>query len=207
LIAELCLSHELGIVFNEDGNKYLATLLGLGIYTDTKSLIEASNRDRLAFSSLYPYIDLQNIKKIINYKLPRKYFMKLARSVDDMCHIGGRLVTGLGVINPEFADYLPFIADDLMRLENASLVIVWGIVNKTVRICARFSDQGFPFVKFLTENFGAGNSGAKISPDGWGEGGAIINFDLGVFMDDDKEIQAKLSEAINLKLRKMVLDF
>ena len=178
---------------------YVAVLLALGIYTDTKSLVSGGKRDRDAYGMLTANIPPHEISDLIEHRLPSSHFDHLTFALTHLSRSGSRLVANAGLIDAEHGDDLSTIADYLIRMEGVSLVIVWGIVGAHVRISARNTELGRPLHAFLKKRFGD-QSGAKLAPDGRGEGGALLHLDLGFWMSPEatEEILAMVSKRLKL---------
>lgn len=205
LIIELADSLE--IEFEMEEGQSLATMLALGIYTDTKAMVNTSKRDQDAYSKITPFVDFREFKELINYKLRASHFSNMHFALGNMEQKGPKLVTGIGVVNEDDGDDLALIADYLIRKDGVSLVIVWGIIDNTVRISARSSNLGNPLNDFLKKRFGEKSAGAKLTPDGLGEGGALITFDLGQFTSlliGNNEVKAKLNDLIKTFVKEFV---
>lgn len=179
-------------------HRHINVLLALGIYTDTKALISANERDREAYGRLTSAIPNPELAAFINYPLPESHFQHLRYALTHMEREGSRLIANAGHLRSEHGDDLSTIADYLLRMDGISLVVVWGIVNGHVRISARNQDLSTPLDDFLRKRFGV-RSGAKLAPDGRGEGGARIELELGFWMgaDTQEEIEALVSKKLN----------
>lgn len=151
--------------------------LALGIYTDTKMLTAASERDREAYGFVTKNADRDLIVSLINYPLPESHFKTLEYALGHRELRNGVMLVSAGRLLPRDSDDLSSIADDLLRMVGVTTVIVWGIVENTVRISARSVDISDPLHNLLIRKFGSG--GAKFAPDGRAEGGARIPLDLG----------------------------
>lgn len=162
----------------EDG-RMLATTLALGIYTDTKKLVSGASRDRSAYGYVTQFVSPVEISQLIDYPLPESYFDNLTSALNNFTRKGSRIIANTGFISASEGNDLSTIADFLLRMEGITLVVAWGIIEKTVRISTRSRGLPMPFDEFLKDRFGS-NSGAKITPDGRVEGGAIIELSLPV---------------------------
>lgn len=192
------------INFNfENDHQYIPILLALGIYTDTKALVSASDRDRKAYGQITSFVDTQELKRMIQFPLPMSYFTHLKHALEHIERKDSRVVTGIGIILPEEGDDIALIADYLFRMEGVTMAIVWGIIGDTVRISARSVDLGTPLGDFLKKRFGT-SSGAKLNPDGLGEGGALISFDLGPLMINDNEVRKNIINLIETVIKKKI---
>ncbi len=174
------------------------SLLAVGIYTDTHGLIHCSARDRSAYGVVADIVGANELSQLFQFPLPASYFENEANAWSNRKIEGGRLVTYLGVIRPDQGDDLSTIADKYIRMPNASLVIVWALVQldgekAVVRISARSTDLSLPLGAFLRECFPEASSGAKLTSDGVGIGGGTIQVDFGPFL-----IPETRSEAVQL---------
>ncbi len=183
LITELI--RELELEFSED-EKYIAKLLALGIYTDTKSLIGGCSRDRKAYEFLSKSFLYREISHIVNYSLPKSYYTHLALALNKIEQHESRLVTGVGFIDKENSDDISAIADELARWQDVSMVVVWGIIEeeRIVRVCVRTNNLNIPLDEYLLKKF-KDDSGAKSTPDGKEEGGAKLKLGLDVYWEMD----------------------
>ena len=191
------------------GDATLPILLALGIYTDCDNLLDTCSRDRAAHNYLSDYFTAGDIRPLANYPLPESFFNNLGSALrwDEK---GGRLVASVGNLSEESGDDLSTIADLFLRKPGVDLAVVCGIVesyddegntNTSVRISARNRDLSVPLDEFLRARFG-NRSGAKLTPDGKGEGGALISLDLGDWMDDTnvEEVSAMVGKRIASKI-------
>lgn len=181
----------------------LSLLLAMGIYTDTKALVGAGERDRRAYAQVTRELRPEEMNRLINYTLPGSYFSNFYRALSNMDEADGRLVAGVGQLKPEEGDDLSAIADALLRKSGVNLVVVWGIVGKKVRVSARSSDLSIPLDEFLQSRFGKDSAGAKMTPDGRGEGGALVELDLGIWMSES--VQEQTETLVGTRMREMVL--
>jgi nanoRNase/pAp phosphatase (c-di-AMP/oligoRNAs hydrolase) len=172
---------------------HLSMLLALGIYIDTKKLIAASPADRAAYGAMADLVSPHELMQLVNYSLSESYFENLEYALSHRTRSGGRVVVNAGAVKSEDGDDLSIIADEVLRCEGTVLVVVWGMFvrERRVRISARSSDPGIDLKQFLQERFGAASAGAKFTPDGRGEGGALVSFDLGVWMSEGVIAQAE----------------
>src|SRR3989344_733648 len=157
-------------------NAYIAPLLALGIYNDTKSMMSASKRDRAAFDYLSQQFQEQELVQLIEYTYTEGYFNRLKNALNSILRKGSRMVTSVGEINENNADDLSTIADTFMRMEGITLVAVLGWLGENIRISVRNKDLGMPLDEFLKKRF-PNMSGAKLAPDGRGEGGVLLTLE------------------------------
>jgi len=179
----------------------LKTIQALGIYTDTKALIAATQRDRDAYAWLVDTLNPTDFNQFIEYPLPDSHFRNLKQALSGMRRERDRIVAGCGVTEDIHGDDLSTIADYLIRMSGITLVIVWGLIGNKVRISARNRDLTTPLDQFLKSKFGE-MSGAKLAPDGRGEGGAMLDLDLGYWLSEATKgpvlemVKAKIDEEI-----------
>lgn len=161
----------LGLEFPEC-DKYIPTMLAIGIYSDSKDMKVCSTRDITAYGSMFRFVSCNDLTSLMNYPLPESFFVNRAKAMNSRVEKDGRLIAGLGVTREDCASDIAIIADELIRKEHISFVVVWAIIGNVVRLSARTKDRRFPLDEFLKERFPG--SGSKIAPDGHGEGGATI---------------------------------
>lgn len=188
---------ELGMKFTDE-NRIIALLLALGIYTDTKALVSAGSRDRDAYGKVTKFITPMEMSELIKYDLPESHYTHLLTALTKIQRSGPRLVTGLGGISAENGDDLSTIADWLIRMEGVTLAVVWGRIGTNVRMSVRNHDLATPLDEFLKKRFGE-NAGAKLSPNGIGEGGGLITLELGFLLTakTENDIDAVINEALS----------
>lgn len=198
LVVELMQQLKLNI---KDDDQWVAILLALGIYTDSKALISSSNRDRAAYEKMAELFSSSEMTQLIKYPIPESYFKHLLFALQTMNHEGPYIVAGLGSVDPTEADDISTIADYLIRMEGITLVLVWGLIEDTVRISTRSFGASFSLDEYMKEKFGQA-AGAKITPDGRGEGGARLEFKLGMWLTPStkdeiyKVVQTRLNEIV-----------
>ncbi|OHA33550.1 MAG: hypothetical protein A2928_01550 [Candidatus Taylorbacteria bacterium RIFCSPLOWO2_01_FULL_45_15b] len=181
-------------------------LAGLGIYSDTHNLVDATSRDRGAFAECAKGFNHQDFAELVNHPLPETYYRNLERALRDSKIDRGRLVTGLGFLTPEEADDLSTIAEQLIRREAVTMVVVWGIVNGNVRISARNDNLSQPLEGFLQKRFGP-EAGAKLTPAGRGEGGALLRLPFAEWVlkpEPGAEVKRQLEESVSARVCELV---
>lgn len=174
LIVELC--QELCPKVLED--PFVALLLALAIHTDTDEMRDPRNRDREAMTIVCKHADMDAFHDLINFSVEFEDLQCIARAIDRAeFDFRGNMVTGVGVVEKERADIVSTVSEYLRRTKNVTRLIVWVVVNGTVRISAR-SRQGSSaeLGKFLREKFGDG--GCKYDSYGNGSGGAVITLPI-----------------------------
>jgi nanoRNase/pAp phosphatase (c-di-AMP/oligoRNAs hydrolase) len=177
----------------------LALMLALGVYTDCKYMLNASSRDDAAFAWAKRHVSKADLKTMALYKRPESYFKNFCTALQSYKHRSGRLVSTVGRISAKQGDDLAMIADEFLRKNGVTLAVVWGVVEtdngNNVRVCARSEDLTLNLNQFLKERFGE-RSGAKTLPDGAGEGGALIQLEIGPWLREDEMVEA-ISRRIN----------
>ncbi|MBF0458294.1 MAG: DHH family phosphoesterase [Nitrospirae bacterium] len=185
-------------------NSKEATLGALAIFTDTKMLINATERDVLAYSKLLEFTDKEVFRQLQSYPLPQRFFEHFKDAINNWKMKEGRLVTGIGFVSSKDADQLAIIADSLIRMPEIQVAVTWGIVdNSVVRISARCTDPSMSFHDFLSERFG-GNSGVKTSSMGIAEGGAFIKLPSGFWAGD--ELKGEMLSLVKRKMDHLILE-
>lgn len=179
----------------------VCTLLALGIYTDTKSMLRASERDHLAYAKVKD--GATSLGELINYTRPFAALGTLARAVryveENKTFKEGRMVASLGRLPTKRGDDLAFVADEFLRTTSCVLAVTWAVIEDKVRVCARSNDLTLNLGTFLRERFG-GNCGAKMLPDGAGEGGALVQLEGGsAWLTEDE-----LIEAVDRRIREWI---
>ena len=179
----------------------LATILTLGIYTDTNKLVSGSQRDREAYGFVTQFVSGTEMSQLIDYPLSESYFKNLRTALNNYMRKGSRVIARVGTISGTTGDDLSTIADEFLRIQGATLVVVWGIINQKVRISARSRDLSTPLDEFLEKKFGE-SSGAKLAPNGRGEGGAILDLNLGFWYSE--KIEEEIETLVTNRLREVM---
>ncbi|MEK7512386.1 MAG: DHH family phosphoesterase [Patescibacteria group bacterium] len=190
----------MNIELSED-DKMLATIMAMGIYTDTKALAATHSRDLEAYAFVRQFSSQSDLNQLIDYDLPETFYRNLEEALKNSHQNNGRLVTYIGYVNINEGDDLSTIADLLVRSASVNLVIVWGIVGKVVRISARNTDISTSLGQFLRDRFGR-TTGAKLAPDGRGEGGGIIELDLGLWVGETNK--GKIVDMVCERIKELV---
>jgi len=179
----------------------LATILTLGIYTDTNKLVSGSQRDREAYGFVTQFVSGIEMSELVDYPLSESYFKNLQNALNNYMRKGSRVIAKVGIISGETGDDLSTIADEFLRMQGVTLVVIWGIINKKVRISARSRDLSTPLDEFLAQKFGK-SSGAKLAPNGRGEGGAILDLNLGFWYSEN--IESEIEMLVTNRLREVM---
>jgi nanoRNase/pAp phosphatase (c-di-AMP/oligoRNAs hydrolase) len=182
--------------------KTTATLLAIGIYSDTKGLISAGPRDREAFKLIAKDLDPKTLRDLNNYDLPLSFLSNLKTALNGVTYKGSTLLTGLGWIRESEGDDLSTIADMLERTEGISQVFVWGIIDDYVRVSARSRNMAEPLDALLKKHFGK-CAGAKLTPDGRSEGGGRIELKLDFW--NSKGTKDQIEALVSSRMKELIL--
>lgn len=174
-------------------------MLAMGIYNDTHDLIAASERDSRAYHEVTRRsCDMSTLKQLIHHSLPSTYFDNFQTALQQRDRRSSVLVTTVGLIPEEQGDDISIIANQLLRDPGLSLVVVYALIGNRVRLSARCKDISMDLNTFLRQRFGD-QAGAKLTPDGHGEGGAILSMDLGEWMTDEARAEVESLAAKRIK--------
>jgi nanoRNase/pAp phosphatase (c-di-AMP/oligoRNAs hydrolase) len=197
LVSELLFALKINLAEIEP---FIYILLAVGIHTDTQNLVNAKKRDITAYAHLMEHVDTKELSACFQYPLPASYFENRRRALERAVINNACLMSNIGVLNGN-ADDIAIIADEFIRHDGVSLVIIWTIIGKVVRISARNTDSSRDLGQFLRERFGP-SCGAKMTEVGHGIGGGIIEIDLGpLFIPEaEKEIEALVNRFLSIKL-------
>ncbi len=161
---------------DEDGSKELATALAIGIKTDTNDfLAETTTGDDFeAFRILGRHLSDEKYNQIVNYEYP-PYVLDYEQIAwqNKRTEFQPHFITGLGFVDESKSDCIPTIADKFMRLQGVQTVVVYGVVNRSIRASVRTSSASLDCQTLCEEVFGKGNGGAKH-----GVGGARVAFNV-----------------------------
>jgi len=184
-----------------EAERPLATLLALGIYTDTKSMTKCTRRDRESYTAISDSMSDDDFSQFINYDLPKTFFKNLALALKNMTERGSKLVTHIGFVTDSEANDPAFISDLLFRQSGVNLVVVWCIVNNQVRLSVRNFEPELPFDDWLKTTF-FNQAGGKLSLDGCGEGGGLIALDFNdwVCTENEKDVLNVIEKMLLLKV-------
>lgn len=125
---------------NPDINPTLATALYYGIMTDTTNLTQNVNeRDYKAAMTLYRSVDSEKLHRISTPKIDGESLEVKANAIYSKEIEGSFSVSDVGeVTNP---DSIPQAADELVRQEGISAVVVMGEYNDVIRFSGRAYDD------------------------------------------------------------------
>ncbi len=118
----------------------LATALVYGIKSDTQDLGRESTRaDVEAFLALYPKANARALGRVVSAPLPRGYFSKLRRAIDNATIYGDRVVSFLGPL--ESPEMVAEAADLLLRIEDINWSMCVGVIDRWIHLSLRTMDR------------------------------------------------------------------
>lgn len=161
---------------DEEGTKELATALAIGIKTDTLDFLNETTTpdDFQAFRLLGRHLSDEKFGRIVNYEFP-PYVLDYEQTAwtNKRPEFQPHFITGLGYVDESKSDCIPTIADKFMRLQGVQTVIVYGVVENSIRASVRTSSAALDCQTLCDDVFGKGNGGAKH-----GVGGARVPFNV-----------------------------
>ena len=147
ILTEYLLASELEI------SSSLATALSYGISSETQDLgREARETDIEAYLALFPKSNKKLLASIEHPKLPREYFIMLNRAMHHSKIYKNAIATSLGEVdNP---DFVPFIADFMLRCERMSWSICVGRYQNRIVVSIRTTNIHGHAGRFLRQLIG-----------------------------------------------------
>lgn len=175
---------------------WVATILSLGIYTDTESLTNKTQRDVDAYSYITKQALSRDLDDLFNYTLPDRFYELQQKALERRDKRGSTLVTDIGYIAPSEGDYLAILADQFIRNDSTLVVVVWAVIEKSgqqfVRMSARSKGVDRDLHRMLSTSFPG--SGAKFTEAKKGLGGGQIAIEFGFWDADSVAVRtAKLA--------------
>lgn len=174
-----------------------ATAMLYAIKSDTLFFNRQTNRvDIEAFSYLYPLADAAMIRKMEGAEITSERLDYVMRA-----HQDGRLVEQvfcafLGVLPRE--DFIPYVADFFLQLENVKWTVIGGIVNESLVVSVRnlgFSKNAGEFARRFFGDIGSAGGHRAMAK-------AVVP--MRAFLD---KFALESPDAISAKLREMVGQF
>lgn len=200
------LMESMGMMDLRDSEKWIATLLALGIYEDSNDLSDVGHEDVEAYAKICKeVVSFQELKRLIHYPKSRSFFKNKSQALVNMEENGSRILASVGVIGSDRGDDISTVADELIEIEGVSLVIVYGILSDTqkVRLSARSTDMSQSIDEFLRRRF-VGRVGGKITDTGSGIGGGLVELDLGFWYCD--YTWEEIYDLVQKRLRGLILE-
>ena len=179
-----------------------ATAMVLGIKTDTLDFTApgTSDLDIQAYSYLLPYVNKENLSKVINYSLPRKLFDIETEAFKQSVTRGTTLVSFVGEVQSTHRDVISTIADRFARIDGVSTSVIMGLIGNTVVASMRSSDSKVNVNETCVSIFGEDAGGKK------GSGGARLPLGPAYDFITEKELKESVkNEAIN-KLTEQIFE-
>ncbi len=131
----------------------LATALSYGISSETQDLgREARETDIEAYLTLFPRSNKKLLASIEHPKLPREYFITLNRAMHHAKVYKNAIATSLGEV--ENPDFVPFIADFMLRCERMTWSICVGRFKDKVVVSIRTTNIHGHAGRFLRQLIG-----------------------------------------------------
>lgn len=152
-----------------------ATALYLGLQTDTSGLTSelVTTYDLAASTILMQAYDQNAYRRILRYVLPEALLrLKAMAYGPNYFRQGPLVVTGVGYVESSGKDMLAIIADEILRVEGITKVVVLGVLKgdkPAIIASVRTSVDTLNTHDFVKEIFGASHAGAKQ-----GAGGAYV---------------------------------
>jgi nanoRNase/pAp phosphatase (c-di-AMP/oligoRNAs hydrolase) len=174
LICELI--QKIEVEFEDELDQDVATALFMGIRVDTSELISETTTDRdfEAFKFLANHVNRKKLASIIDYPIP-SYFFELERElnredndgncinqkVDGSCFVGC-----VGIISQAKRDFIPMLADKVVRMEGIQTSVVFGVVGDKVVASIRSHNSSLDVNAFSQSIFGKEFGGGKLGSAG-----------------------------------------
>jgi len=158
---------------SETGSTYVlpstaATGLLYGILSDTKNLtVGAAAVDFEAASYLYPGVDQDSLDRIANPEVDAEVLEIKARAIAGRRVEGSFAVSDVGTVSN--ADAIPQAADEIIRLEGVTAVVIAGEKDGTIHLSGRSRDDRVHMGQVL-ESVTDGDferERRRPRPDGW----------------------------------------
>ncbi|MFC1678342.1 bifunctional oligoribonuclease/PAP phosphatase NrnA [Patescibacteria group bacterium] len=164
----------------------LPSLLSVGIYTDTNSLVNCTQRDNDAFNAMRKIADYDVWRQLTTYKIPRS-LMKHEKMVSESIILEkaesqGVIVAGIGFVNAEEINHIAFIANRMIRYDGINQIYIWciNVATSQIIISARSSTDASKSLKEKLHDKLGGKSGTRKIGD-ISLGGGRLHFNTGDF--------------------------
>jgi nanoRNase/pAp phosphatase (c-di-AMP/oligoRNAs hydrolase) len=171
----------------------LATALFYGIKTDTNNFTRNSTTaDVKAFRYLYPYVNLNIIKKIEFSEINKKNLADFRKAFDALQFIGDTAYIHMGEIKDP--DVLVIIADFFLKMAETAWCIVSGIYGQKLIIIIRNAGFRLNAGKVATSLFG------DLDTAGGHKNAARVEISLATFEEEVGDL-GKISDYIKKKIK------
>jgi nanoRNase/pAp phosphatase (c-di-AMP/oligoRNAs hydrolase) len=151
---------------NDENDISVATLLIVGIYTDTNSLLSenVTATDVDAYQKLIHFVNRRQLQAVMDYPIPAYYF-ELRSKLDHPENVridNGVFVGGIGYMAPAKRDAIPMMADERARVEDINTAFVFGIVGDCIEVSVRSSSLSVDVNAICQKIFGKQYAGGKM---------------------------------------------
>lgn len=193
----------IALAFKEAGNgeyeKVLsktASLLVLGIQTDTDKTVHAGEMDFIALEYLSAYADKKLIDDIIGVPISEVTLAILEKAIRQKAVYRDWLIAGVGYIGEKERDSIAITADYLLGSEKLTAVAVFAIVEKkkgegmTLDVSVRSRDGNFDMDFFIKEITATGG-GRKY------KGAFQVNLDFFTYCPDKSMLWEMVSKTVH----------
>lgn len=172
----------------------LATALFYGIKSDTDNFTRTStSADIKAFRYLYPYVNLNLVKKIESSEINKKNIADFRIAFDVLRFVGDTAYIHMGVVKD--ADSMVIIADFFLKMAEAAWCMVSGVVGKRVIIIIRNAGFRLNAGKVAQRLFG------QLGSAGGHKGAARVEIPLAV-LEKEAGGPRKISDFIVNQIKK-----
>jgi nanoRNase/pAp phosphatase (c-di-AMP/oligoRNAs hydrolase) len=172
----------------------LATALFYGIKTDTNNFTRTSTTsDIKAFRYLYPFVNLNIIKKIESSEINKKNISDFRKAFDALEFIGDTAYIHMGKVKDP--DALVIIADFFLKMAETSWCMVSGIYGQKIIIIIRNAGFRLNAGKVASRLFN------KLDSAGGHESAARVEIPISFFEQEVGDL-SNISDYIKKKIRK-----
>ncbi len=172
----------------------LATALFYGIKTDTNNFTRTSTTaDIKAFRYLYPYVNLNIIKKIEFSEINKKNLDDFRKAFDALQFIGDTAYIHMGEVKDP--DALVIIADFFLKMAETAWCMVSGIYGQKLIIIIRNAGFRLDAGKVATRLFG------NLDSAGGHKSAARVEISLSTFKEEIGDLK-KIPDYIKKKIKK-----
>lgn len=149
----------------------IALGLAYGVYTDTKSFLQASPMDFEAITFLRNHYDADAFTNLVQMKYSAQTMEVIKKALENNQVKGTFAYSGIGYISGEYRDSLAIAADFLLSQKGISNVLVYGIIDDrdVINGCFRTSDTGIDVDKFMNIFIHNGTAGGRKNAGGFEE--------------------------------------
>ncbi len=172
----------------------LATALFYGIKTDTDNFTRTSTcADVKSFRYLYPYVNINIIKKIESSEINKKNLAAFRKAFEELQFIDDTAYIHMGVVTD--TDALVILADFFLKMAEATWCIVSGIYGKKLIIIIRNAGFRLDAGKLAKRLFG------ELGSAGGHKSAARAEIPISALTDETENL-SKISEYVTDKIKK-----